>query len=93
MGYQGGGWLAIGYVPEPGAWLPLASALACRVLVRRGVWACGGLTPLWPRPLSLARDSLVVRGDKHESRQGETGVEPPPPEVSAPDLNTKGRGP
>ncbi len=35
MQYNGGDWLAIGYVPEPGAWLLLLSALACGLLVRR----------------------------------------------------------
>ncbi len=30
-----GNWLAIGYVPEPGTWLLLLSALACGLLVRR----------------------------------------------------------
>ncbi len=33
--YNGGDWLAIGYVPEPGAWLLLLSAAACGLLVRR----------------------------------------------------------
>ncbi|MFW5692852.1 MAG: PEP-CTERM sorting domain-containing protein, partial [Thermoguttaceae bacterium] len=36
MEYAGADWLAIGYVPEPGAWLLLLSALACGILVRRG---------------------------------------------------------
>ncbi len=35
MEYEGADWLAIGYVPEPGACLLLLSALACGLLVRR----------------------------------------------------------